>query len=45
MSIMKSMKDNYKKEIAKYASKNQSATHINELEKKIQKYQTDEKQY
>eukprot|EP01022_Parablepharisma_sp_SALTPOND_P026736 TRINITY_DN64738_c0_g1_i1.p1 TRINITY_DN64738_c0_g1~~TRINITY_DN64738_c0_g1_i1.p1 ORF type:complete len:763 (+),score=62.32 TRINITY_DN64738_c0_g1_i1:371-2659(+) len=45
LSIMKSMRDNYKREITKYASKSQSAAHIKELEKRIQKYQGEEKKH
>ncbi len=45
LSIMKSMRDNYKRELAKYASKSQSAAHIKELEKRLQRYQADEKKH
>jgi len=45
LGIMKNMKDNYKKEIAKHVAKNQTAAHINELEKKAQKYQAEEKKH
>jgi len=45
LSIIKSMRDNYKREIAKYANKSQSAAHIKELERRIQKYQGEEKKH
>ena len=43
LAIMKNMKETYKKELEKYSSKSQSMAYINELEKKIQKYQQNEK--